>query len=184
MGFRGSCLVSLGLGSEANAVIAGKPAPTGFVWYHNFAFTSAPCGSGLARDGVLETSIIIPAFGDALLDYRRIRVLSRRKLPLQAPRKRNDLGNRQIQLLRNAVPQLHARQQPHQLGIFVDRHLAVAGYPQDFFRQLFVALGGEGGGDLPDDYSNDGSNTSLECCRMIQKFSFLGKPGPTLRSPE
>jgi hypothetical protein len=46
MGFRGSCLVSLSLGSKANAVIAGKPAPTEFVWYHNPAFTSAPCGRG------------------------------------------------------------------------------------------------------------------------------------------
>ncbi|MNS53564.1 hypothetical protein D3C72_863220 [compost metagenome] len=88
-----------------------------------------PCGSGLAREGVLETSIIIPALGDLLLDHRRIRVLSRWKFPLQAPCKRNDLGNRQIQLLWNAVPQFHARQQSHKLGIFVDRHFAVAGDP-------------------------------------------------------
>jgi hypothetical protein len=51
MGFRGNSLVSLSLGGEADTVIAGKPAPTGFVWYHNPAFTSALCGSGLARDG-------------------------------------------------------------------------------------------------------------------------------------
>ena len=118
---------------------------------HKIRSHLCPCGNGLARDGVLETSIIIPAFGDVLLDHQRIRGLSRWKLPLQTPRKRNDLGNRQIQLLWNAVPKLHARQQPHQLGIFVDRHLAVAGDPQDFFRQFFVALGGEGRDGLPDD---------------------------------
>jgi hypothetical protein len=99
-------------------------------------------GAKLARDGVLKNSVIIPAIGDVLLDPRCIRILPRRKFALQVPRKRNDLCDRAIQLLRNAVPQLHARQQSYQLGVFVDRHFLVAGDPESFFGRFFVVKAG------------------------------------------
>ena len=55
-----------------------------------------PVGAGLARDGVLESSVIIPAISDVLLQHDRIGIMPRRKLALQIPRKRNNLGNRAV----------------------------------------------------------------------------------------
>ena len=69
-----------------------------------------------------------------------------RELTLQIPRKRNNLGNRAIQLFRNTVPQFHPRQQFHQLGVFVDRYFAFAGNLQNGFGQCFVTFGREGRG--------------------------------------
>lgn len=95
---------------------------------------------GLAREGVLETSVIIPALGDIFLHHYRLRILPHRKLALQIPRKRNDLGNCAVQLFRNTVPLFHPRQQFHQLGVFVDRHFVITGNPQNLFSQFFVTL--------------------------------------------
>jgi hypothetical protein len=75
---------------------------------------------------------------------------------LQIPRKRDDLGDRAVQLFGNAVAQFHSRQQFHQLGVFVDRHFTVAGDAQDFFGQFFVALGGEGRGVVAVVFEGDG----------------------------
>ena len=86
----------------AHTSIASMLAPTVVLCpAQNMRSPQISCGSGLARDGVLESSEVFPALGNVLADHQRIRILPHRKLPLQTPGKRIDLGNRKIRLLRN-----------------------------------------------------------------------------------
>lgn len=58
-------------------------------------------GSSIVR---LIISVVLSTVGDVFLSPRRVLVMLLGKLTLQIPRKRNNLGNRTIQLLRNTLP--------------------------------------------------------------------------------
>src|SRR5690606_37554732 len=67
-------------------------------------------------------------------------------LALEVPGEGDVLGDAAVQRLGDGVAEFQARQQAHQLGILVDRHLVLAGDGEDRLGQLVVALGGQAGG--------------------------------------
>src|SRR3990167_8437431 len=106
--------------------------------------------------GAHEQSVIVTLLSDIPLYWPCFRVVAGRELALQRPGKRNDLGNRAVQLFRNAVPQFHARQQLHQLGVFIDRYFILPCQFEDGFGQGVVAFGRQGGGLLAVVLEGDG----------------------------
>ena len=48
------CFLTFKIRAVRSHAFAGKPAPTGSVSYTNYAVGADHCGSGLAREGVLE----------------------------------------------------------------------------------------------------------------------------------
>ena len=148
---------------DCATVFASRLAPTGFSGAPIFPAQPpwrgdlSPLGCAVAaKKGVAaqpsgdesprHRSVIVAALGHIFLHTLRMRIKALGELALQVPRKRDDLGNRAVQLFRDAVSQFHPRQQFHQLGILINRHLAFPGDAQDFLGQGFVALGGEGRG--------------------------------------
>ncbi|MNV60259.1 hypothetical protein D3C71_1527170 [compost metagenome] len=71
-----------------------------------------------------------------------------RHLATQLPGKGNDLGNGQVQRFGNLLAQFKPRQQAHQLGVLVDRHVMLAGQCQDGFGQRVIPFGTQGWGLL------------------------------------